>query len=220
MHNRLKPKVERRYRTHTPSTSGFNRFNRDRTEIIIGNISSTDHDLPFVPLKLSSLPLFSRILHQLFFSFPTVRLINQLINSRTSGYKYNPLYYREIDLDNKKTSVRFKYQLLLPPRRNTVDKTAIRIKQRFTVYRKWYETRIKPRTLSAAKCVLIHIHESWDTHNHSNAYANRDRGKTSAKKRRFDKNEPPPKHIPTGIRFSSLSFPLLSFNFHGISFHL
>lgn len=126
MHNRLKPKVERRYRTHTPSTSGFNRFNRDRTEIIIGNISSTDLDLPnpFVPLKLSSLPLFSRILHQLFLSFPTVRLINQLINSRTSGYKYNPLYYREIDLDNKKTSVRFKYQLLLPSRRNTVDKTA------------------------------------------------------------------------------------------------
>lgn len=124
MHNRLKTKVERRYRTHTPSTSGFNRFNRDRTEIIIGNISSTDHDLPFVPLKLSSLPLFSRILHQLFLSFPTVRLINQLINSRTSGYKYNPLYYREIDLDNKKTSVRFKYQLLLPSRRNTVDKTA------------------------------------------------------------------------------------------------
>lgn len=124
MHNRLKTKVERRYRTHTPSTSGFNRFNRDRTEIIIGNISSTDLDLPFVPLKLSSLPFFSRILHQLFLSFPTVRLNNQLINSRTSGYKYNPLYYREIDLDNKKTSVRFKYQLLLPSRRNTVDKTA------------------------------------------------------------------------------------------------
>lgn len=95
IHNRLKTKVERRYRIYHPP------LNRERNYIRIGTFH---HDLKPVPLftiatrkaftnrPLSSLSsrslLFSRILDRLPFR-ANRPLINQLINSGTSGYKYN-----------------------------------------------------------------------------------------------------------------------------------
>lgn len=125
MHNRLKTKVERKI-AYTRSTSGFNRFNRDRTKLYSAEsrdfikfktlhrsafqpiAASPEPFIPTRPFSSLSFDLHSRILDQLPANRP---LINQLINPRTSGHKYNPLplvYYREIDLE--KTRFDIKYQ--------------------------------------------------------------------------------------------------------------
>lgn len=130
IHNRLKTKVERRYRIYHPP------LNRERNYIRIGTFH---HDLKPVPLftiatrkaftnrPLSSLSsrslLFSRILDRLPFR-ANRPLINQLINSGTSGYKYNPLsiYYREIDLHKTLFNVALSNIAIHLPSKRWVDK--------------------------------------------------------------------------------------------------
>lgn len=127
MHNRLKTKVERKI-AYTRSTSGFNRFNRDRTKLYSAESRDfikfkTLHRSAFQPIATPPGAIYPNQAVQLSLlrpplenswstSFPANRpLINQLINPRTSGHKYNPLplvYYREIDLE--KTRFDIKYQ--------------------------------------------------------------------------------------------------------------